>query len=66
VGKIRLKELREEQGISQEQLGKEIGFKPNTISNWERGTRDPDVATIKKLCDFFGVTADYLLGFEEF
>ncbi|MCL2861604.1 MAG: helix-turn-helix domain-containing protein [Firmicutes bacterium] len=65
MGKTRIKELREEKNLSQEQLGKEIGFKPNTISNWERGTRDPDIDTIKKLCQFFDVTAGYLLGLED-
>jgi len=63
MGKLRLKELREEKGLSQEQLGKEIGFKHNTICNWENGTREPDIDTIEKLCNFFGVSADYLLGF---
>jgi len=63
--KIRLKELREEKGLSQEQLAKEIDFKPNTISNWERGTREPDFNTIEKLCKIFDVTAGYLLGIEE-
>lgn len=63
--KIRLKELREEKGLSQMQLAKEIGVKQQTISNYEAGEREPDIRTIKKLCKFFNVTAGYLLGIEE-
>ena len=33
-----------------------------TVSRYERGEADPDVATICRLCEIFGCTADYLLG----
>ena len=62
----KLRELREEKNISQKALGKEIGVDNRTISQYETGLREPDFQILKKLCDFFGVTADYLLGFEEF
>jgi len=62
----RLKELRIEKGLSQTQLAKEIGVNYRTISQYEKGINEPDIKTIKKLCDFFGVTADYLLGFTEY
>ncbi|MCL2862244.1 MAG: helix-turn-helix domain-containing protein [Firmicutes bacterium] len=62
----RIKELRDESGLSQEQLAKEIGVNRRTISNYESAVREPDIQTIKKLCDFFKVTAGYLLGFEEY
>jgi len=62
---LRLRELREEKGITQSQLAKNLGFSRNTISQYETGAREPDIQTIKKLCDFFGVSAGYLLGFEE-
>lgn len=61
----RLKQLRIEKGLSQAELAKEIGINHRTISQYETGINEPDIQTIKKLCDFFGVTADYLLGFEE-
>lgn len=62
----RIKELRIENGLTQVQLGKIIGFDGRTISQYERGINEPDVKTIKKLCDFFEVTSDYLLGFVDF
>ena len=61
----RLKNLREEQKLSQAKLGKEIGVDNRTISQYENGLREPDYQTLKKLCDFFNVTAGYLLGFED-
>jgi len=63
--KIRLKELREDKGLSQTQLAKEMGVSQQTISQYEIGTAEPDIQTIKKLCNFFDVTAGYLLGIEE-
>jgi len=64
--KIRLKELREEKGISQTQLAKELGILQSTISHYEKGLVEPNIQTIKKLCKYFEVTAGYLLGIEEF
>jgi transcriptional regulator with XRE-family HTH domain len=62
---LRLKELREQKGISQVKIAKILGFAQNTISNWESGKRDPDSETILKIADCFGVTVDYLLGKDE-
>ncbi|MCL2556721.1 MAG: helix-turn-helix domain-containing protein [Firmicutes bacterium] len=63
---IRLKELREEKGLTQVQLAKELGFSQNTISQYESGVTEPNIQTIKKICKFFNVTAGYLLGIEEY
>ena len=63
--RIRLRELREEKGLSQIQLAKVICVNQRTISNYELGIREPDIQTIKKLCKFFDVTSDYLLGLED-
>jgi len=66
MGQTRIRELREEKELTQKQLGKEMGVALNTISNWERGTREPDIATIIKLAEFFEVTTDYLLGVTDY
>lgn len=63
--KLRLKELREEKGLSQTQLGKEIGVDRRTIGSYELGLREPSLETIEKLCKYFGVSAGYLLGIED-
>lgn len=59
----KIKELRKQKKLTQEDLAKLLGLNRTTISKWERpGGSEPDIATIKKLADIFGVTTDYLLG----
>jgi len=60
-----LKELRIEKGISQAELGKVLGVGQKTVSQYELGDREPDFQTLKKMCDFFDVSSDYILGFED-
>ncbi len=60
----KLRELREEKKISQQELGKIIGVSDAAICNWENGTNEPKASYIKKLAIFFNVTTDYLLGTE--
>jgi len=59
---FRLRELREEKGISQKELGKLFNVAQNTISNWENGTREPDTKTLVKLAELFECSVDYLVG----
>lgn len=59
---IRLRELRQERGWTQIQLGDKIGAAKSTISEYENDKHQLDPATICTLCDLFGCTADYLLG----
>ncbi|HBV95549.1 MAG: hypothetical protein JL50_09670 [Peptococcaceae bacterium BICA1-7] len=59
---IRLKELRTEKDISQEELGLIMSLSKSTISLYESGKREPDYETLKKLADYFGCSTDYLLG----
>lgn len=48
--------------MRQSDLAKLLNCSPTTISNYEVGLRDIDSATICRLCEIFGCTADYLLG----
>lgn len=61
----RLKLLRKEAKMSQKDLADRIFSARNTISNWENGTREPNLGTVKDLAKLFNVSADYLLGIEE-
>ena len=58
----RIKDLRVSKGWTQDQLGEKVGCSGVAIGRYERALRDLDVATILRLCDIFGCTADYLLG----
>lgn len=57
-----LRKLRSKKGITQETLAKEIHVTRQTISGWERGRSEPDIATLKHLSDFFNITIDELLS----
>lgn len=58
----RLKLLREEKNLLQEDLGKIIGVSGRAIGNYENETRDMSTDILRKLSAFFGVTTDYILG----
>ena len=62
---IRIKELREELGLTQKELAAKIGNVQRNISNWENGSSEPDCETLVRLADVFGVTMDELFGRNE-
>lgn len=58
----RLKYLREEKNMLQEDLAKVLDVSQKTISNYETGERDMSTETLTKLSEYFNVSIDYLLG----
>lgn len=58
----RIGELRRQKKWRQEDLADKLHTKKNTISRYENEKLGIDAKTINKLCEIFGVTADYLLG----
>jgi transcriptional regulator with XRE-family HTH domain len=62
----RLKDLRIEKGITQQAVAKETGLSQNAIAQWENAKRVPNANAIILLAKFFNVTADYLLGMDDF
>lgn len=58
----RLKELRKSKKLTQSQFADLMGVSQATITFWENGKREPDLATIVKIADVFDTTTDYLLG----
>ena len=59
---MRLKELRKNKGISQLRLATDLNTTQNTISRYETGEREPGIAELIKLADYFHVSVDYLIG----
>lgn len=60
--RIRLKELRENAGLSQYSFADKFGISQSTVGNWEAGKREPNFNTMERIADFFNVSVDYLLG----
>lgn len=59
---LRIKELREEFGLTQKELADKIGNVQRNVSNWENGASEPDLETLLRLADVFGVSLDELFG----
>ena len=58
----RVKELRLERGYSQEELGRLLGVKKQTVTHWEAGNNYPNSDTLVKMANLLDVSTDYLLG----
>ena len=58
----RLKELRKEKGINQQTLADALCVDKSSVSKWEHGANYPNQNIIEMICDYFGVSVDYLLG----
>ena len=55
-----LASLRKKKKLTQIELAEKMGYSDKAISKWEQGATMPDIDTLKQLCDFYGVTLDYL------
>jgi len=56
-----LSALRRQRNISQRTAAAELNISQALLSHYENGAREPGLAFICKVCDYYGVTADYLL-----
>ncbi|HIT31471.1 MAG TPA: helix-turn-helix transcriptional regulator [Candidatus Enterenecus stercoripullorum] len=54
--------LRHERGISQRQAAETLGISQALLSHYENGVREPGLNFVVKACDFYNVSADFLLG----
>ena len=57
-----LKHLRTTKGVLQKEVAEYLGMTQKAYGFYELGQREPSINTILKLCDYFDVTADELLG----
>ncbi len=63
IGK-RIKDMRIERGLSQQELGDLLGVTKVSVCGYENGTRTPSLDTFNLLAEVFNTTTDYLLGRE--
>ena len=62
----RIKELMRECALNQTKLAEKIGLKQNTISAWLRGIKEPSIASLWLLADYFNTDVDYLIGRKDY
>ena len=61
----KIKAARVEKKFTQEQVAEVLGVSRQTISNWENGKSYPDIISVIKMSDCYGVSLDYLLKGED-
>lgn len=61
----RLKDLRKENGIGQNDLAKLLELSNSSISYWENAKQEPSASALCKLAQYFDVSVDYLLGLDD-
>ena len=54
--------LRRSKGVSQRKAAAELHISQALLSHYENGAREPGLPFLCRACDYYGVTADYLLG----
>ena len=63
--KNRIEEIRNEKGIRQEELAKQLGVSRQTISSLENGRYNPSILLAYKIAQYFGMTIEEVFIFEE-
>ncbi len=53
--------LRKKKGITQAELAARLDYSDKAVSRWEHGETLPDINVLCELCDFYGVTLDFLV-----
>lgn len=58
----RVKQLRKDNGWSQDEMAQKLGVTRSAIGNWEQGTREPTYETLEAVADLFNCEMQYLIG----
>ncbi len=59
-----LRELLEEQNLSQKQLARDLNISASALGNYIRNNREPDFEILKKIARYFCVSTDFLLNYQ--
>lgn len=61
----RLNELRKEKGLTLRELATALRLDYSTLGHIERSRREFSISSLKRACDYFNVSADYMLGWSD-
>ena len=58
----KMSELRKKKGVSQRAAATDLKISQALLSHYENGAREPGLEFVCRACDYYGVSADFLLG----
>lgn len=58
----KLRNLIEERNLTQKKVANDLNIAPSTMGGYVQGSSEPDFETLKRIAEYFNVSADYLLG----
>ena len=61
----RIKDLREDHDLTQEEIAKILGTDRSYYGKYERGVRPLPIEHLRTLCEYYNISADYILGFTD-
>ena len=61
---IKLRTLRKKKGLTQKELASDLGVALSTVAMWETANREPDLATIRKIAEYFDISIEELVNDE--
>ena len=60
-----MSKLRKARGLSQRTAAAELGISQALLSHYENGAREPGLPFLRRACQYYGVSADYMLGLSD-
>ena len=63
---IGLKNIRKERGLNQLKVALDLNISREALSHYENGKREPSLAMLNKMSEYFNVSIDYLINGKEF
>ena len=60
-----IRALREDRDFTQQQIAEVLGIKQASYSQYELNKRELPICFLKRLCEYYGVSADYILNLPE-
>ena len=61
----RLKQIRLDSGKTLREVAGALGMTTSAYAHYEQGRREPSIDILKKICVYFGVSSDYVIGLED-
>lgn len=58
----KLRNLIEERNLTQKKVANDLNIAPSTMGGYVQGSSEPDFETLKRIAEYFNVSADYLLS----